>query len=212
MKTKTFQKPSHVSNYMSWMDSRIREALRRRLSMSRRSGRVRTHQPTMIANVQSLPMRALDVGPNDGSAELCLFISNGAAADYVALSYCRGGDIPAKIILQTQAARCTSTPLSLLPKTFQHTVIATCCLGFRYLWIDSMCIIQDSAEDWGVESLRMQDAYENAVLTLSALGSTSSQGGMFYLRMFVRAFMQTFVEPYVEPFVEPFVQAFLETP
>ena len=45
-----------------------------------------------------------------------------------------------------------------------------------------MRIIQDSAEDWGVESLQMQDVYENAVLTLLALDSASSQGGMFYPR------------------------------
>jgi hypothetical protein len=68
----------------------------------------------------ALPTRVLDVGPNDGSAKPYLFISNGAAADYVALSHCQGGDIPAKIILQTLAARCTSTPLFLLPKIFQH--------------------------------------------------------------------------------------------
>lgn len=133
-----------------------------------------THDDCKRAVLPALPTRVLDVIPNDGSAEPYLFIGNGAAADYVALSHYRGSDIPTKTALQTLAARCTSTPFSLLPKTFQHAMIAARCLGFCYLWIDSMCIIQDSAEDWGVESLRMQDVYGNAVLTLSALGSASS--------------------------------------
>ncbi|KAJ9633912.1 hypothetical protein H2199_009203 [Coniosporium tulheliwenetii] len=141
-----------------------------------------THDACKRAVAPALPTRVLDVGPDDGSAEPYLFISNGATADYVALSHCWGGDIPAKTTSQTFSARCRSTPLALLPKTFQHAVIATRCLGFRYLWIDSMCIIQDSAADWEVESLRMQDVYENAVLTMSALDSTSSRGGMFYPR------------------------------
>jgi hypothetical protein len=46
-------------------------------------------------------------------------------------------------------------------------------LGFRYIWIDSLCIIQDDAEDWEVQSALMSEIYQNAVLTLAA---TSSKG------------------------------------
>ncbi|OCL08291.1 hypothetical protein AOQ84DRAFT_376927 [Glonium stellatum] len=62
------------------------------------------------------------------------------------------------------------TLLDLLPGAFQYVVITTRCLGFQYLWIDSMCIIQDSDKDWEVESLWMQGTYEDAMLALSAFG------------------------------------------
>ncbi len=44
----------------------------------------------------------------------------------------------------------------------------TCQLGFRYLWIDSLCIIQDSKKDWEIESALVQIVYENAVMNKSA--------------------------------------------
>jgi hypothetical protein len=141
-----------------------------------------THDMCKREDPPTLPTRVLDVGSVDGSVEPYLFISNGKRADYVALSHCWGGDIPAKTTLQTLATRCASTPMSLLPKTFQHAVIVVRSLGFQYLWIDSLCIIQDSAADWGKESLQMQTVYENAIVTISALDSTSSREGMFYQR------------------------------
>ena len=126
-----------------------------------------THDDCKCAVLPALLTRVLDVGPNDDSAEPYLFIGNGAAADYVALSHYWGGDIPTKTTLQTLTARCTSTPLSLLPKTFQHAVIATRCLSFRYLLIDSMCIIQGSAEDWGVgipsDARRLRECHANII-------------------------------------------------
>lgn len=40
-------------------------------------------------------------------------------------------------------------------------------LGYLYLWIDSLCIIQDSPSDWNCEASRMADIYSNAVCNLS---------------------------------------------
>jgi hypothetical protein len=50
-------------------------------------------------------------------------------------------------------------------------------LGFRYIWIDSLCIIQDDAEDWEVQSALMSEIYQNAVLTLAATSSTGDNEG-----------------------------------
>ncbi|KAI8265546.1 hypothetical protein K4K58_011224 [Colletotrichum sp. SAR11_239] len=40
-------------------------------------------------------------------------------------------------------------------------------LGVRYMWIDALCIIQDSPSDWEKEAARMADVYENAFLTIA---------------------------------------------
>jgi hypothetical protein len=49
-------------------------------------------------------------------------------------------------------------------------------LGLRYLWIDSLCIIQDDLSDWHRQSSAMASIYENACITISGLscaGDTS---------------------------------------
>ncbi|KAH9878008.1 hypothetical protein J1614_003225 [Plenodomus biglobosus] len=53
--------------------------------------------------------------------------------------------------------------------TFREAIAATRALGYRYLWIDSLCIIQDSASDWDFEARRMAIVYGNAVCNLAFL-------------------------------------------
>ncbi|RYP40505.1 hypothetical protein DL767_001634 [Monosporascus sp. MG133] len=55
-----------------------------------------------------------------------------------------------------------------LPNTFTDAIHTTRALGIRFLWIDSLCIIQDSPEDWVEQAPRMADIYGKAYVTLSA--------------------------------------------
>jgi len=50
----------------------------------------------------------------------------------------------------------------------------------RYLWIDSLCIIQNDEADWQCESALMAQIYQNSFLTLAATGSYSDDEGLFY--------------------------------
>lgn len=52
-------------------------------------------------------------------------------------------------------------------------------LGISYIWIDSLCIIQDSKEDWLQQSGKMAAIYENATITLAATVSDGGSSGMF---------------------------------
>jgi hypothetical protein len=52
-------------------------------------------------------------------------------------------------------------------------------LGIRYLWIDSLCIIQDNTADWERESGNMANIYQKSYLTLAAAASSSGSGGLF---------------------------------
>lgn len=69
-----------------------------------------------------------------------------------------------------------------LPLTFKHAIEITKRLGYRYLWIDSLCIVQDSPEDWKTESLTMTTVYRNSTLTISALWGSDSHTGCFVKR------------------------------
>ncbi|KAF2191353.1 heterokaryon incompatibility, partial [Zopfia rhizophila CBS 207.26] len=59
-------------------------------------------------------------------------------------------------------------PISRFPLTFQPAFEVTVQLGFNYIWIDSLCILQDSLADWAAEADRMGHVYENACLNIAA--------------------------------------------
>ncbi|KAG7294527.1 hypothetical protein NEMBOFW57_004602 [Staphylotrichum longicolle] len=65
-----------------------------------------------------------------------------------------------------------------MPLTFQDAVHVTRRLGFRYLWIDSLCILQDSKVDWEEQSGQMKHMYEGAVVTIAADAGRDSSCGL----------------------------------
>jgi hypothetical protein len=65
---------------------------------------------------------------------------------------------------------------ALLP-TFRDAITITRAMNIRYLWIDSLCIIQDSLDDWTRESSKMWDVYRHSHLTIVAAGSDSDAKG-----------------------------------
>ncbi|KAI7779795.1 hypothetical protein LA080_000293 [Diaporthe eres] len=67
--------------------------------------------------------------------------------------------------------------MTRLPKTFAEACVTVKKLGLNYLWIDSLCIIQDSNADKALEIPNMADNYQNAALNLSA--STQSIAGLW---------------------------------
>jgi hypothetical protein len=132
-----------------------------------------------------LPTRLLDVDPVAqtvrlvDTASLSLGISDGVP--YVALSHCWGADTAVRCTTTraNEAERRRSIACGLLPKTFQDAILITRKLSFRYMWIDSLCIIQDDPSDWQHESSRMASVYQGAALTLAATDAEDGAGGCF---------------------------------
>lgn len=52
-------------------------------------------------------------------------------------------------------------------------------LNIKYVWIDSLCILQDDPIDWTQESSRMASIYGNSYLTISAMWARNSEMGLF---------------------------------
>jgi len=123
----------------------------------------------------SLPTRVLDVGPEDGSQDPKLHIPGSNLGQYAALSHCWGTHQTIKTTKATLLDRMQTIPFQILPKTFQDAVIVTRQLGLRYLWIDSLCIIQDCIDDWRYEAARMAAVYSNAVVTVAATAAEDTQ-------------------------------------
>lgn len=72
--------------------------------------------------------------------------------------------------------------LELLLKTFVEAVAVSRRFSMPYLWIDWLCIIQDSVADWRVEAASMGDVYSNSRLNIMATGSRKSHEGLFRSR------------------------------
>jgi len=116
-----------------------------------------------------IPSRILDVGTYRDSIRLQQTLL-GCASPYVTLSHCWGGGGEIlKMTKQTLKTMKSGIQISSLPATFAAAVRLTRALGFKYLWIDSLCIIQDSREDWMTESSQMGKIYSHSSLTISAV-------------------------------------------
>ncbi len=72
--------------------------------------------------------------------------------------------------------------MDALPRTFQDVIVLCCEIGIRYLWIDSLYIVQNSKEDWDTESARMPSVYANAYLTVAAGSTKDSRQGLHTIR------------------------------
>lgn len=130
--------------------------------------------------VNSLPSRIIDVGQDIAGVYTAprVLITNGEHAEYLALSHCWGGDIACKLTTINLDQFASRIPWTILPKNFQDAITVTRRLGFGYIWIDALCILQDSESDWSKESASMEQLYENATITISALASMSSEAGI----------------------------------
>jgi len=128
----------------------------------------------------TFPSRVLDLEP-EGEFGLRLWEANGASGRYICLSHCWGDSVSIENIKTTSNRLrhyCQGIDLATLPKTFREAVLVTRMLGIRYLWIDSLCILQDSEDDWTKESSEMGRIFEGAYLVLAAAHSKDSSGGL----------------------------------
>jgi hypothetical protein len=128
-----------------------------------------------------LPTRVVDVGSLNVHPHL--YVTTREAAKYVALSHrWPSPDSNSRRLITTKStlsAKCSSMPLDDFPKTFLDAVTMTRALGIQFLWIDSICIVQDDEEDRKQEVNRMTDVYSNAYLTIAADWSPDSDGGLY---------------------------------
>lgn len=95
------------------------------------------------------------------------------------LSHCWGLKQPC-ILLETNIKQfMKEIPQSELSKTFSDAFVIAKKLGVRYLWIDSICIIQHSEDDWRREAPTMGKVYSLSLCTISASHAADGSGGCF---------------------------------
>ncbi|KAK5174611.1 uncharacterized protein LTR77_001692 [Saxophila tyrrhenica] len=131
---------------------------------------------------EKLPTRVLDVGVGpdmDDTVRLHQSSAKGEAL-YAALSHCwLRGDIEAtKTTSRNFRSRLDGFSVFDLPDTFQEAIAFCRKIGLQYIWIDSLCIVQDDPADWKREASAMDQVYANAWFTIAM--HHSSNGSMPY--------------------------------
>ncbi|KAK8015730.1 hypothetical protein PG991_008618 [Apiospora marii] len=112
------------------------------------------------------PSRVLEIQPTTSRVRLIEFEPK-MAQRYAAVSYCWGPKHPH---IKAEASSLSSLREGMswfeLPKTLSDAVALAAKIGCRWIWIDSMCIIQDDEQDWAREATKMSTVYKFALVTI----------------------------------------------
>ncbi|KAL5424623.1 hypothetical protein PMIN05_012166 [Paraphaeosphaeria minitans] len=116
----------------------------------------------------------------EGNLAVHLQEIKGLRENYACLSHRWGGSDAGMTRRDTYAQMLSGITWNTIPRTFQDAIKFVHALGLSYLWIDSYCIIQDSAVDWEAESKQMASIFENSYLTIAATAAANNEAGCFW--------------------------------
>jgi hypothetical protein len=146
-----------------------------------------TCQPSQLASetshvsVKRLPTRLIDVGAASDSKVHLWETAPGDTGEWIALSHKWGGRHLSTTPENLQE-HLDGLQLSVLPATFRDAVTVTRALGRRYLWIDSLCIIQGPDGDFKDEAKHMEDVYSGAYCVIAASSASDHYSGFLKKR------------------------------
>ena len=131
------------------------------------------------------PTRLIEVGTHDEPVLRLRYSKDlqDPYAPYVSLSHCWGTQPILRLTSENHDSFLEEIPYENLPRTFQHIVdITRTFKNINYLWIDSLCILQNSPSDWEQESLKMHEVYTNSVITFAAAQASDGSMGCGVIR------------------------------
>ncbi|KAH7243784.1 hypothetical protein FSOLCH5_013463 [Fusarium solani] len=142
---------------------------------------VKSHDLCEMSGNILTPSRLIDVG--DGRREpvrLHIVGPEEKALPYATLSHCWGSTTSAitKLLQENLASMVQEINMEMLAKNFQDALVIARRLHLRYLWIDSLCIIQNSPEDWEAEAAKMGQYYHGSEVTICAVAASHCQHGI----------------------------------
>lgn len=98
---------------------------------------------------------------------------------YGTLSHCWGNKEFLKLNSQNIDSLARAIPNNMLSKTFKDAIQITRRLGIAYLWIDSLCIIQNDDNDWEHEASLMSSVYGGSTINIAASTAVDGTEGCF---------------------------------
>lgn len=132
------------------------------------------HNPESHSDSLQMPTRLIHI---EASRERLEVIQGSSSLCYAALSHCWGNSPKLCTLTSNLEAFRREIPHSLLPLNFQEAIKVARALKIPYLWIDSLCIVQDDLADWEREAGRMGQVFSNAYCTIAATSAAASDEG-----------------------------------
>ncbi|KAH7080016.1 hypothetical protein BKA63DRAFT_233164 [Paraphoma chrysanthemicola] len=126
---------------------------------------------TVLSHASRLPTRLLDLQPNGDQGSSVRVVESASIepgtkpVDYIALSHAWSSS-DAKLTTDTLHDRSADLPLAQISRTLAAAITAAQDLGYRYIWTDSLCVVQDDQNEKRAECANMASVFRNAALTL----------------------------------------------
>jgi serine/threonine protein kinase len=132
-----------------------------------------------------LPTRLVDILPDGQPSAFVRIVQKSSLeptsnqVNYIALSHVWSPSQP-QLASDSLSDMQTELPLQILPQAIKAAISEAQRLGYRYLWTDSLCVVQDDMQDKERECNSMKDVFRNAALTvvLDQLTSNETQAGV----------------------------------
>jgi hypothetical protein len=124
----------------------------------------------------------LKIGSKDDAEIVNLVAYDESTKQYATLSYCWGQENNYKLTVATEGDLVRGIAPSDLPATIRDAVKVTRMLGLTYLWVDALCILQDSAPDWEDQSAKMAGIYEGCTIMIAPAQTVSCSHGFLSKR------------------------------
>ncbi|KAJ4303821.1 hypothetical protein N0V90_002722 [Kalmusia sp. IMI 367209] len=141
------------------------------------------HSQFVTADSILLPRRLISVSPDMLRVVETATIKvddEGSSKGFVALSYVWGLSQTFVLTTDTIDELESSFEILQLPQTIQDAIQVTRAIGLQYLWVDALCILQDSSADKTTELPKMRKIYESAAVTLIAAVARSATEGFLH--------------------------------
>jgi hypothetical protein len=148
------------------------------------------HDSCLKPKVMPLPNRVIDVTPTDP----VLVETKGQIGTYITLSHRWGTPAAFMTTEDNLSTHLVGMPWDTIPRNFQDAITFTRKLGMRYLWIDSICIVQN-VSTMLEEMVLMSNIYSFAVLNISATTSPNCFAGFLHPREPIAIFDDKYLAP-----------------
>lgn len=148
-----------------------------------------SRQIPSAASIASKEVRFIDLEHS------CVVEAQGPRFAFAALSY-QWGAKSQEVLLTGERFKEFTTPgffnrhMDKLHEAIRDAILLLPSLGYRYLWVDALCIVQDSADDWRYMASIMHNIYSSAALTVCCATGTDHGGGLQGMPQTLRSTVQ----------------------
>lgn len=126
------------------------------------------------------PARVLDLGIADEHHDIAYLVETPSKrGQFGTLSHCWSSGETITTTLATLESRRGGIVLLDLPRSFQNAILLFRKLGVRYMWVDSLCIIQDDEADWRAQAAQIESIFTNASVTIAVADDGGCTPGCF---------------------------------